>query len=94
MGSQIPDEGKAGPQSQLNEAWTIRSQKGKRLDHNISERKEGCLDCTNAPSTDMVTCIFRMWFAWQTPWKTSGMQTGGTKCLSATFAHVFKTLFR
>ena len=29
MGSQIPDEGKAGPQSQLNEAWIITSQKGR-----------------------------------------------------------------
>ena len=43
MGSQIPDEGKAGPQSQLNDAWMIKSQKGERLDHNISERKEGCM---------------------------------------------------
>ena len=41
--------------------------------------------CSNGITT---TCIFRMWFAWQTPWKTSGMQTGGTRCLSATFACV------
>ena len=56
-------------------------------------RKERWLDpsswdpffCTNGITS---TCIFRMWFAWQTPWKTSGMQTGGTRCLSATFACV------
>ena len=29
MGSQIPDEGNAGPQSQLNDAWMIKSQKGR-----------------------------------------------------------------
>ena len=46
MGSQIPDEGKAGPQSQLNDAWMIKSQKGERVDHNISERKEGCMDAS------------------------------------------------
>ena len=46
---------------------------------------EGSFFCTNGTTT---TCIFRMWFAWQTPWKTSGMQTGGTRCLSATFACV------
>ena len=74
IGSQIPDEGKAGPQSQLNEAWMIKSQKG-WMPGFFSMRS----------FFGMVTCIFRMWFAWQTPWKTSGMQTGGTKCLSATF---------
>ena len=74
MGSQIPDEGKAGPQSQLKDAWMINFQKG-RMPGFFSMRS----------FFGMVTCIFRMWFAWQTPWKTSGMQTGGTKCLSATF---------
>ena len=38
-----------------------------------------------------------MWLAWQTPWNTSGMQTGGTRCLSATWScHIWiiwKTLF-
>ena len=41
----------------------------------------------------LVTCIFLMWFAWQTPWKTSGMQTGGTKCLSATLEYVVVMIF-
>ena len=73
----------------------------RRLDVKISKRRMLCvcaydMDGRNTKSMDAFlcnncltkTCIFLMWFAWQTPWKTSGMQTGGTKCLSATLEYL------
>ena len=92
MGSQIPDDGKAGPQSQLKDAWMWKSQKGGcyvfALMTWMAETQKVWTVFLLLNNGLTTTCIFLMWFAWQTPWKTSGMQTGGTKCLSATLEYV------